>query len=187
MSGGTLTTISGSSAGGDIAGGDITKTTVYQGPRSALREMTERFRLECAADKHLSCFIERLQHFVAAAPESPSRDLETKLRDGGRPDLVRDALLLKERFAKKLLRLQFSEQAQEIFAHVLSKIHAFFTLRVHPRSGANVARPQIDDLIYQELLAPLYDEIGNSELGLDLLDLQGMVYYLGGNCHIRWD
>jgi hypothetical protein len=42
-------------------------------------------------------------------------------------------------------------------------------------------------MIYTELLVPIYDEVGSSELDLDLNDLRGMMYFLGGNCHVAWD
>lgn len=179
--------IANSTAGRDIAGGDIHHTNVYHTPRSALRELADKLRLEAERDKDLSSFIEQLQHYVSLAPEVPTRDLERKLQDAGRSDLVLEALALKERFAKKLIRLQFSERAQEMFAHLLSKIHTFFTLRVRPMVKEGVPRSRIDESIYNELLSPIYDDVGNCELGIDLADLQGMIYFLGGNCHIRWD
>jgi len=108
------------------------------------------------------------------------------LRAGNRSDLELEALQLKERFSKKLARLQFSEQAQEIFAHVLSKIHAFFSLRVRPKLLHGASRYEIDQLIYEELLVPIHNEIAGCNL-IDLVDLQGMMYFLAGNCHISWD
>jgi hypothetical protein len=171
-------------AAGDIAARDINKTVIQHSPSSALREMADKFKLECESDKHLSSFIDRLEHFLTEASEIPSRDLATKLQAGARGDLVESALQLKEQFTKKLLKYQFSEQAQQIFAHVLSKIHAFYAYRVVPL--AKSPRAEVDALIYNELLVPLYDEVGGCKL-IDLTDLQGMVYFLGGNCHIKWD
>src|SRR5688572_2403782 len=113
--------IKNSTAGGDIAGGNITHNIIQPGPLSALRELAEKFRAECAADERLSEYIERLQHYCAPRRDQPSRDLEEKLETGNRSDLISDALVLKERFTKKLMRLQYSEIAQEIFVHILSR------------------------------------------------------------------
>lgn len=182
------TTVSGSSAAGDIAGRDIVHNEIFQATqRSALREIAEKLRLQVESDQHLKTFIDELQHFISKAPDVPSRDLETKLHAASRGDVVPQALALKERFTKKLVRLQFSAQAQELFAHVLSRIHAFFTYRVQPKASEHVPRSQIDEMIYKDLLEPIYNEIGSCEAGIDLADLQGMMYFLGGNCHIRWD
>jgi hypothetical protein len=179
--------VSGNTVDGDLAGGNIYNTYQITGPQTALREMALRFREECAEDERLAHFIEQLQHFVSRATLEPTRDLEAKLVAGGRADMVDEALELKEHFVKKLTRLQFSEQAQEIFAHILSKIHAYFSLYVKPQLLEGVSRSEIDGMIYSKLLTPIHDETGSSPLRLDLRDLQGMLYFLTGNCHIRWD
>lgn len=183
---GSTTNQSHNLAAGDIAGGDINKTIILASHPSALRQLAEKFKLESESDKKLSDFIECLKHFIAVAPESPARQLEEKLDAGNRKDLIPSALLLKERFAKKLARHQFSEQAQDIFAHILSKIHAFFVYKVQPLQAEGASRSTVDNLIYQELLIPTYDEVGACKL-IDISDLQGMIYFLGGNCHIKWD
>ena len=152
------TTHSHNEVAGDLAGRDIHKHYHNERP-SALRELASKFRKDCAQDQQLSEFIEKLQHFLAKASYEPTRDLEAKLTDSGREDLIAEALELKEHFTKKLARLQFSEQAQEIFAHILSKMHAFFLCSVRPKLLAHVDRASIDAMTYTELLCPLYDEM----------------------------
>jgi len=83
--------------------------------------------------------------------------------------------------------MQFSQQAQEIFVQVLGKIHTFFHYHVRPKQLAGVQRYEIDELIYTELIVKVHDEVGSCALGIDMTDVQGMVYYLAGNCHISWD
>lgn len=179
--------IAGNQIAGDFAGRDVNTTYQIQSPPSAIREMAQKFRKECAEDERLAHFVEQLQHFINRAANEPTRDLEAKLIAGGRGDMVVEAIELKEHFAKKLTRLQFSEQAQEIFAHILSKIHAYFTMNVKPHLLEGAPRSQIDAKIYSELLSPLHDDLGSSPLGIDMRDLQGMLYFLAGNCHIKWD
>jgi hypothetical protein len=176
----------GNVVGGDLAGRDILKISLHSSVPSPLRLLAEQFRMECAEDARLSTFIERLQHFLVEAPSAPARDLSTKLEDADRSDQIAEGLRLKEQFTKKLTKLQFSPQAQEIFAHVLSKIYTFFVYKIRPRLMEGATRAQIDDLTYTELLVPLYEEVGNCKF-IDLTDLQGMTYFLAGNCHISWD
>jgi hypothetical protein len=171
---------------GDMAGGNINKT-VYNFQPTPLRELADKFRLECSHDQHLSEFIQNLKHYIDVAPQSPSRDLEAKLIAGGREDLLNPALLSKERFTKKLLKMQFSQQAQEIFAHTLGKIHTFFIYNVKPKMMAGMPRHEVDSIIYSELLEKIYNDIGSCPLDIDMTDIQGMVYFLAGNCHISWD
>jgi len=71
-----VVTQSENTAGRDIAAGAIHNTTYNYQP-SALRELADKFRIEADSDKHLSAFIENLQHFISIVPQSPSRDLQT--------------------------------------------------------------------------------------------------------------
>ena len=176
----------GNIAGGDIAGGDIThKYSYHVNPPSTLRELAAKLRLEDEKETQPG-FISRLQHYTKPPSHGPTRDLEHKLEDASRTDLLIAGLQWKEQFSKKLLRLQFSLQAQELFVHILSKINTFFALNVRPRVIAGASRTEIDGLVYV-LLTELYEEVGNSELDITMTDLQGMVYFLAGNCHIDWN
>jgi hypothetical protein len=173
-------------AGRDIAGHDINYTTNIGNRPSTLRQLAEKIKLDCEQDTHLRSFIDKLQHFVNVAAIAPSKDLEQKLRESGRENVILDATMLKERFAKKLYKQQFSEHAQELFAHILARIHSFFTMKIKPRISDNATRIEIDDLIHDDLLKSIYDEIGDCEAEIDFHDLLGMVYFLAGNCHISW-
>jgi hypothetical protein len=169
---------------GDIAGRDINK---FYAPQPALRELAARFRKDCTEDPKLTEFIERLQHFTIASTTSPARTLDEKLSNSGRSDLQIDAKLLKEQFAKKLARFQFSEQAQNAFLHVLCRIQVFFLQKVRPKYIENASRSDIDHMIYTDLLCPIFDEIGTCELDVDIREIQGMIYFLAAHCHISWD
>ncbi len=175
----------GNIAGRDIAGGDITHEHRYNTrPPSTLRELAEKLRLDTDAEAQQD-FISQLQHYAEPTSNKPSRNLQQKLQDASRVDLLSDALKWKEQFSKKLLKLQFSLQAQNLFVHILSKIHTYFSLKIRPKVIVGAPRAEIDDLVY-ELILELYGEVGNSELDLTMNDLQGMVYFLAGNCHIDW-
>ena len=168
---------------GDIAGRDISHTYNVN-PTSTLRELATRLRLDDDEDAQPG-FISDLQHYTQPPSEDTTRNLEQKLRDASRTDLLSEGLKWKEQFSKKLIRLQFSIQAQELFVHILSKIHTYFTLKIRPKVLDGASRAEIDELVYR-LITELYDEVGNSELDMTMADLQGMVYFLAGNCHIDW-
>ena len=173
----------GNVAGGDIVGGNVTH--YHSNAPSTLRELATKLNLD--GDKSAQKgFIAELEQFSQPIARVPNRNLEQKLEDSLRTDLLFDALEWKEQFSKKLIKFQFSLQAQELFVHILSKIHTFFLLEVRPRALSGAKRTEIDHLIYG-LVTELYDEVGDSELRLTMTDLQGMVYFLAGNCHIDWD
>lgn len=172
-------------AGRDIAGRDIVRQDSYTlTPPSTLRELAAKLRLQDESESQ-SAFISQLQHYTKQPSLGPTRNLEQKLNAADRIDVLVDGLRWKEQFSKKLTRLQFSLHAQELFVHILSKIHTYFVLNVRPRVIEGAPRSEVDALVY-ELIRELYEEVGNSELDLTMNDLHGMVYFLAGNCHIDW-
>ena len=175
----------GNIAGGDLAGRDITHQYSYNlSPPSTLRELAAKLRLEDAGEAQPG-FISQLQHYTKPPSHGLTKDLEQKLQDASRTDLLITGLQWKEQFSKKLLKLQFSLHAQELFVHILSKIHTFFVLNIRPRVLEGASRTEVDSLIYT-LIKELYAEVGNSELDITMTDLHGMVYFLAGNCHLDW-
>src|SRR5260370_16385587 len=117
-------------AGRDIAGRDINYTTNIGNRPSTLRQLAEKIKLDCEQDTHLKAFIDKLQHFVNVAAIAPSKDLQQKLRESGRKNIAEDSTMLKEHFAKKLYKQQFSEHAQELFAHLLPTKTSFFPITI---------------------------------------------------------
>ena len=173
-------------AGGDIAGRDIIRHHSYNpNPPSTLRDLAAKLRLQDETEAQ-SAFISQLQHYTKPPSPGPTRDLEQKLHDAERTDLLFDGLRWKEQFSKKLTRLQFSLRAQELFVHILTKIHTYFALNVRPKVIEGAPRSEVDTLVYQ-LIHEIYEEVGNSELDLTMTDIHGMVYFLAGNCHIDWN
>ena len=153
----------GNVAGGDIAGRDITHEYSYNpSPPSTLRDLATKLRLEVGEEAQPG-FISQLQHYNKPLSHGPTRDLEQKLQDAARTDLLSDGLHWKEQFSKKLLKLQFSIQAQELFVHILSKIHTFFALNVRPRILEGASRTEVDSTFLYTLITELYAEVGNSE------------------------
>ena len=175
--------------GGDIAGGNIHKSTHIHGvnPNRTLRELAQRLSLESAEDEQLGEFIEALKPLTERLSVTPLRGLEKKLQDANRTDLIPAAVIAKEAFSKKLNKNLFSQQVQEFFVHVLSRIYLFFVHRVRPLLNSDADRSEIDTLIHDELVVEIYNEIGACELDITPLDLFGMLYFLTGNCHIDWD
>jgi len=174
---------------GDNAGRDIHKSTnIYNTDTSALRRRSEELNDLYCKDPEYKGFIEKLQKYLTPAEgQKRSRNLEEKLRTGNRDDLVEEALRLKENFSKKIHKNQFSEQAQELFAHILAQINSFFNSKIRPLILSDAPAEHIDKLIYDELVIKIYDDVGNCKLDIDTEEIKGMLFYLTGNCHLEWD
>ena len=170
--------------GGNMVGGDFISIPE---PKTPLRKMAESYRLEVERNPAQQEFIEELQDYMKRVPGHEQRNLEKKLSAAKRDDLIANAILLKEKFTKKLYKHTFSPEAQRIFVHILAKINSSFQLKIKPIIRENESSRLVDKAIYDEIVEVIYNEVGSSELEINIDDIHGMLYYLTGNCYIEWE
>ncbi|CAM7197122.1 hypothetical protein ESCOCP362B1_02360 [Escherichia coli] len=84
------------------------------------------------------------------------------------------------------MKCQSSKTAQEIYAFILDKIHADFMLKIIPLIQKDEDRVIVDEKI-SLVLENISEMLGDNLLNLSEKDLLGLLYFLGGNCYIRWD
>ena len=104
-----------------------------------------------------------------------------------RGDLIEDASLWKEKASMLIMKWQTSPVAQDILTHILAKLHTEFMLNARPAIQAGKTRSEVDEIVSAKVIQPTHAMLGDNDLGLTYLDLMGLLFYLGGNCHIRWD
>jgi len=180
--------------GGDLVGGDKvdnSKTTVIQlvtngGAGRELETLYEKLKADGVGDPSHGQFSAKLQHYMSTTTDGDVRGLEAKLRDSGREDQIWSATDLKERAFKSIMRHQTSRTAQRVYTIVLSELHAAFTLTVTPVIQQGADRVAVDQCI-NAILQGTKNLLGENVLEFDAMDLLALLYYLGGNCHIRWD
>lgn len=131
--------------------------------------------------------IEQLQHFMAAPPSQVARTLADKLIESGRGDIVEVAELAKERATKKIMKFQTSYSAQEIFAYVLGELHNKYLHHVRPLIESGATRAEIDAAFEEKVVCPVMNCMQPSSLGMSPDIVQAFLYFLAGNCHVRWD
>lgn len=170
---------------GDQAGRDINKPTfVYQGTVSPMARMIAKFRLETENDREMKLTIERLQRWFKF--EGDVLGLDEKLRLGDRTDLTEFALVAKDRFSKCLLRHEYSPAAQEIYAFLLAKIYQIFVTIIYPEICRGASAAEIDKLLVAEIYDKVEALLEDNPLEISPEEVMGMLYWLTGNCHLRW-
>jgi hypothetical protein len=180
--------VSDNDIGGDFAGRDLYKTTIHKGREStAMTRIVEQYRAETAADKALMAWTAKLEHFLSNAASPDIRSLEEKLRAAGRDDIIATALLRKQAASKAILRQQGSKSAQSIFSFLMADIVVNFDQFVLPLVQAGASRSAVDAAISQSVIDPALSMLEENPMDLDRLDIQSLVYFLAGNCYIRWD
>jgi len=170
----------------DIIGRDRIEQHIYNSAPTPLSRLYQILRDDDKSGKYTSQIADQLMHYCAIR-SADVRGLEEKLNAGNRGDLLIEAAELKERAAKLIMRWQTSPVTQDIITHVLAKIHGEFMLAVRPAIEAGAERQTVDELIRTKVVAPTSDMLGDNDLGITIIDIVGLLFYLGGNCHIRWD
>lgn len=178
-------------AGDLYAGDNNSKNTVVQlVPSNATGEellrLYEKLKVDGKGDPSGGTLSEKLLHYMSSSTDGDIRGLEAKLRDSGREDQLYAAMRMKEQAFKSIMKHETSRTAQRVFTIILSDLHARFTLTVTPVIQGGADRVAVDHCI-QAILQDTQKMLGENVLEFDAMDLLGMLYYLGGNCHIRWD
>ena len=130
--------------------------------------------------------IDDLADFITDHPTREIIGLENKLLNGGREDLNERAVILKNKFERKIAKQQMSLTEQYVYVQILSKISTVWYSIIKPQIDEGVSKVTIDALIHSEINEPVhkalvrYDQLASSEL------VAGMLYFLTGKCHITW-
>lgn len=188
----TISNQTGNHVAGHLGGRDVLvnhNTYVTEMPKGYVALLYDRLRLEATQTGAASvdAFVEELQHFLDRPAAEVSRTLAEKLTASDRQDLIPFAEAGKERAMKKIMRFQTSETAQQIFACVLSDLRNRFLLHVLPLLVANASRAEVDAAMHDKVVAPVAQSMEPSPLSLDPGAVMAMLFYLAGNCHIKWD
>ncbi|EIQ2179216.1 ABC-three component system protein [Enterobacter hormaechei] len=172
---------------GSIVGGDQ-RNYITNIVRSSNRTLDRLYQKLSQEDKSIGeqGFCDKLKHYLATDTNPDIRDLETKLTDSNRAELIYFATDLKEKAFKAIMKCQTSKTAQEIYALILDKIHTDFMLKITPLIQGDEDRVIVDDKT-AVILENISEMLGDNLLDLSEKDLLGLLYFLGGNCHIRWD
>jgi hypothetical protein len=175
---------------GDQAGRDIHKHEHFHLPPaqqlSQMARMILKYRTEAANDSEIKVTIEQLQRWQKR-PTGDVMGLEEKLRNGNRPDVIDTAIAAKDRFAKLLTKHEYSCAAQEIYAYLLAKIHQLFSSVVYTKISRGGTPEEIDKLLVTEVYDRVETILEDNPLGITPEEVVGMLFWLTGNCHLKWN
>ncbi|HFH3649200.1 ABC-three component system protein [Pseudomonas aeruginosa] len=184
-----LTRQSGNVVQGDMAAGNVIKTVNNYYPSASVEELAllyAKLRLDGIGDPSNNVFSHKLMHYLAVPTDGDVRGLEAKLRDSGRLDMLHFAMREKEAAVKMLMRYQSSRSAQRVFTILLDELHTIYVLTVTPIIENGGDRAAVDEKI-SNALQVIKSMLGENFLEFTVKDLLGLLFFLAGNCHIRWD
>lgn len=130
--------------------------------------------------------LEQLSSYEKPRPGRPILGLKGKLKAGNREDLYEDAEFYKDKFAQRLARYQFSNQAVAIHLYFLTQINERFSSKILPLIKDEFSTIAIDSAISDLIIQPFVSEVITADPTMNADIIRGMLYFLTGNCHIKW-
>ena len=178
--------VSETSIGGNFTGRDSINISNTYDRSVYLQDLYERFQQEKEENQELREFCEELDYFNSVIDEDII-GLEEKLRNGGREKLILYAKEVKERFHKKLIKTsQYSLVAQDINVYLLTKVRRGFMMEIYTLICNNESEEKINTLITERIIRPVQSDLGINLFRYNEDDIMGMIFFLTGNCHLKW-
>jgi hypothetical protein len=153
-----------------------------------LDDLYEKFQKEKETNQELREICEELDYFNSQIENEELMGLENKLTAGNKPKAIIDyAKSVKEKFHKKLIKTsQYSAVAQDINVYILSKVRRSFMTEVYTLISNGESEAKINTLITERIINPVKTELGVNLFKYDEDDIMGMIFFLTGNCHLKW-
>lgn len=126
------------------------------------------------------------QYFTTLAPDD-RRPLAQKLDDGGRANEKNDAQRMKERFAMSLHRHSAQASALGRYVRLMSDIERRFKRHIQPSIDAGASIAQVNQLVQHSVIDPAVANQLLESIDVTVTLVESALYYLTGNCHVRWD
>ena len=172
--------------GGDNAGGDINKTiNNYPSEQSPLARLIDNLKIEIEQQDKTNDTHEMLELYT----ENIDREiigLNEKLKKANKDEkTISRAMKVKEIFSKILAERTFYKSGQKVYSELMNHIYLGFNSNVMPL----IEEKAPDHKIEAAVSVVIQDIISKIGVGCDIvssLEIEGILYYLTGNCHIRW-
>ncbi len=175
-----------STGGGDFAGRDMTKMEITF-TAGNLKELYRRFEEERRNNVLFNDVLDELDVFQRQKSNETVVGLEAKLKAGRKTDeLIEMAMELKEAYSKKLEKNKFFESAQRINAYLLGYARTQFVTYVYPAIKDGSSDDRVNALMNQYVIQPMLSMLEGDTYGFTPQDIHGILYFLTGNCFIKW-
>ncbi len=168
---------------GDYAGRDMVKNILPK--PTQLDHLSKAYKDEVTGEQLTFEFIDELQHYKTK--KKKRRDLAQKLSDVGLSEFIDDAEELKELITKLILKYQHYSSAQKIITYLLADVESIFNTEIKPNLHPCISIYEVKALLRTCVEIEISEKLGENVLEIYHRQINGMVFYLTGNCHLEWD
>lgn len=154
-----------------------------------MKSLIEAYKEEQKSNPVFNEIIEELNFYLnpVKAEKKNIIGLEKKLKDGQLEDYyIEYAMRMKDIFWRKVERNMFSKVAQQIFIYILADVQVLFNLKIYPLILNDTDQTIIMSKIKDEIIDVLQKKLGENILNIFTDSIMGMLFFLTGNCHIKW-
>jgi len=169
-------------AGGDVIGRDKITNNL---PASTQMDLLSQKYVEEKENQQVTyVIIEELTHY--SNEKYDIRDLTEKLEDAGFGYLIEVGEELKEEVSKLIIRNQHYKSAQKIITYLLAEVESIFNANIKSKL-LDVSEETALKLLFRIYLEKeIQAHLGDNVLEIFNRQINGMVYFLTGNCHLEW-
>ncbi|WP_380711227.1 ABC-three component system protein [Shewanella submarina] len=150
-----------------------------------LDHLSKAYKNEVTGKQLTFEFIDELLHYKTKKKER--RDLAKKLFDAGLSEHLEDAEELKELITKLIMKYQHYNSAQKIITLLLAEVESIFNVEIKPKLHPQITMVEVKALIRTCIEIEISEKLGENVLEIYNRQINGMVFYLTGNCHLEWD
>lgn len=154
---------------------------------NALKELINRTNELFEEDEEYRDFIHELNSLLEQRSGREIIGTEQKLLNGNRQDLIEDSWFYESKFARKLAKGELSRTSQAIFLHCLSTINEEFITNIRPLIEQDADKLIVNQVIERNIIDNLYGQVSSADSSITKQVIRGMLYFLTGKCHIKWD
>lgn len=169
-------------AGGDVIGRDKITTIL---PAPTQMDILSKKYVEEKSNRQLTyVIIDELNHY--SNEKYDIRDLTEKLEDAGFDYLIEVGEELKEEVSKLIIRNQHYKSAQKIITYLLAEVESIFNANIKSKLLDINEETTLKLLLRTHLEKEVQAHLGDNVLEIFNRQINGMVYFLTGNCHLEW-
>jgi len=174
-------------SGNTVAGRDI-NNIFYPQQNETMKALIAEYKKEQNEDAAFNSIIEELDFYLKPVNSEVTQiiGVEKKLQAGHYDHLIDFALAAKDIFVRKVEKHRLSKNAQKIFVYILGDIWRLYNHQIYPLILSNVDQGEIMKKINEEIIDKIGLKLEDNVLEIFNDCISGMIYFLTGNCHIKW-
>lgn len=154
--------------------------------QSAVTALKSRVMQALNEDASIAEYFSEFRSYTIPKTQLETVGLSEKLLAGGFDNYVDRAVACKEKFYKKFMKFQNSISFQNVVHVLIDAALNEFEYHIYPMIDRGETCDSIMSRTREIVFDKLYDDTSGTAIPFDRMTIEGLVYFVSGNCYIRW-